>query len=127
MQEVALQLSLVSRGQRAGGMVLAGQGNANRNARGGWWWAGLEFRVSFSGLSLVESRAGDHVARKLRKLQASDLAVRLESSGDTWASGQMFLQQPPLESRLSTLEPDVSSASSQGDVASLKSAWFVET
>lgn len=127
MQEVALQLNLVSRDQRAGGMVLASQGNANRDARSGWWWVGLEFRVSFSGLSLVESGAGDPVAGRLRKLQASDLAVRLESSGGSWASGQMFLQQPPLESRVSTLEPDVSSASSQRDVASLKSAWFIET
>lgn len=124
MQEVTLQLSLVSRGQRAGGVVLASQGKANRNVRGGWWWAGLEFRVSCSGLSLVESGAGDAVAGRLRKLQASDLVVRLESSGGSWASGQMFLQQLPLESRVSTLEPDVSSASSQGDVASLKSAWF---
>lgn len=114
MQEVTLQLSLVSRGQRAGGVVLASQGNANRNARGGWWWAGLEFRVSFSGLSLVESGAGDPVAGRLRKLQASDLVVRLESSGDSWASGQMLLQQLPLESRVSTLEPDVPQPPARG-------------
>lgn len=39
----------------------------------------------------------------------------------------MCLQQPPLESRVSTLGFDVSSASILWEVASFKSAWFIES